>query len=106
MSLSDLLHEAVLRAPTGARPCPPSVPLLAFLAGVMRSLCGGQWRHHRRQDYLLVSQSSAGEFGPTLTADAFGYHACNKIAEVQILEGAANVVARLQLTHCRQHLRG
>jgi RNA polymerase sigma-70 factor (ECF subfamily) len=39
MSWSDLLHEAVLRALTGARPWPPGVPLLAFLAGVMRSLC-------------------------------------------------------------------
>jgi len=39
MSCSDLLHEAVLRALTGARPWPPGVPLLAFLAGVMRSLC-------------------------------------------------------------------
>jgi hypothetical protein len=38
MSWSDLLHEAVLRALTGARPWPPGVPLLAFLAGVMRSL--------------------------------------------------------------------
>src|SRR5262249_5101059 len=28
MSWSDLLHEAVLRALTGARPWPPSVPLL------------------------------------------------------------------------------
>ena len=37
MSWSDLLHEAVLRALTGARPWPPGVPLLAFLAGVMRS---------------------------------------------------------------------
>jgi RNA polymerase sigma-70 factor (ECF subfamily) len=50
MSWSDLLHEAVLRALTGARPWPPGVPLLAFLAGVMRSLCDEQWRRHRRQD--------------------------------------------------------
>ena len=32
MSWSDLLHEAVLRVLTGARPWPPGVPLLAFLA--------------------------------------------------------------------------
>ena len=37
MSWSDLLHEAVLRALMGARPWPPGVSLLAFLAGVMRS---------------------------------------------------------------------
>ena len=52
MSWSDLLHEAVLRALTGARPWPPGVPLLAFLAGVMRSLCDEQWRRHRRQAHL------------------------------------------------------
>jgi DNA-directed RNA polymerase specialized sigma24 family protein len=52
MSWSDLLHEAVLRALTGARPWPPGVPLLAFLGGVMRSLCDEEWRRHRRQDHL------------------------------------------------------
>ena len=51
-SWSDLLHEAVLRALTGARPWPPGVPLLAFLAGVMRSLCDEQWRRHRREKAL------------------------------------------------------
>jgi RNA polymerase sigma-70 factor (ECF subfamily) len=54
MSWSDLLHEAVLRALTGARPWPPGVPLLAFLAGVMRSICDEQWRRHRRQHDLLT----------------------------------------------------
>src|SRR5215469_17670656 len=54
MSWSDLLHEAVLRALTGARPWPPAVPLLAFLAGVMRSLCDEQWRCHRRQNHLPI----------------------------------------------------
>ena len=38
MSWPDLLHEAVLRALTGARTWPIGVPLLGFLAGVMRSL--------------------------------------------------------------------
>ena len=48
-SWSDLLHEAMLRALAGARPWPHGVPLLAFLAGVMRSLCDEQWRRHRRE---------------------------------------------------------
>jgi DNA-directed RNA polymerase specialized sigma24 family protein len=53
MSWSDLLHEAMLRALTGARPWPPGVPLVAFLAGVMRSLCEEEWRRHRRRlDHL------------------------------------------------------
>jgi RNA polymerase sigma-70 factor (ECF subfamily) len=58
MSWSDLLHEAILRALTGARPWPPGVPLLAFLAGVMRSLCDEQWRRHRRQDRLPALHDS------------------------------------------------
>ena len=64
MSWSDLLHEAVLRALTGARPWPPGVPLLAFLAGVMRSLCDEQWRRHRRQHDLLGRHDSGGADDP------------------------------------------
>jgi DNA-directed RNA polymerase specialized sigma24 family protein len=64
MSWSDLLHEAVLRALTGARPWPPGVPLLAFLAGVMRSLCDEQWRRRRRQDYLPTAHDSDGADDP------------------------------------------
>jgi RNA polymerase sigma-70 factor (ECF subfamily) len=47
---SDLLHEAVLRALAGTRPWPSGVPLLAFLAGIMRSLCSEQWRLRVRQE--------------------------------------------------------
>jgi DNA-directed RNA polymerase specialized sigma24 family protein len=66
MSWSDLLHEAVLRALTGARPWPPGVPLLAFLAGIMRSLCDEQWRRYRRQNYLPTphDSSSRSPVGP------------------------------------------
>ena len=64
MSWSDLLHEAVLRALTGARPWPPGVSLLAFLAGVMRSLCDEQWRRHRRQDRLSILRGSGGADDP------------------------------------------
>ena len=53
VSWSDLLHEAVLRALEGTRRWPPSVPLLAFLAGIMRSLCDEQWRRRRRENLLL-----------------------------------------------------
>ena len=52
MSWSDLLHEAVLRALAGTRPWPPGVPLVAFLAGVMRSLCDEQWRRQRLQELV------------------------------------------------------
>lgn len=56
LSWSDLLHEAVLRALAGTRPWPPEVPLVAFLAGVMRSLCDEQWRRRRLQDTLPASE--------------------------------------------------
>ena len=64
MTWSDLLHEAVLRALAGARPWPAGVPLLAFLAGVMRSLCDEQWRHHRREDDLPTSHDGGGADDP------------------------------------------
>ena len=64
MSWSDLLHEAVLRALTGARPWPPGVPLLAFLAGIMRSLCDEQWRRHRRQHDLPTPHDNGGADDP------------------------------------------
>jgi len=64
MSWSDLLHEAVLRALTGTRPWPPGVSLLAFLAGVMRSLCDEQWRRHRREDRLHILHGSGGADDP------------------------------------------
>src|SRR6516162_2527251 len=60
MSWSDLLHEAVLRALTGAQPWPPGVSLLAFLAGVMRSIGDEQWRRHRRQ-HDLPAPGDGGE---------------------------------------------
>jgi len=60
MSWSDLLHEAVLRALTGARPWPPGVSLLAFLAVVMRSIGDEQWRRHRRQ-HDLPAPGDGGE---------------------------------------------
>ena len=72
MSWSDLLHEAVLRALTGARPWPPAVPLLAFLAGVMRSLCDEQWRRHRRQEHLPILHGGGGADDPERTLRGAG----------------------------------
>lgn len=56
---SDLLHEAMLRALEGTRRWPPGVPLLAFLAGIMRSLCDEQWRRRRREGLLLQADGTA-----------------------------------------------
>lgn len=51
---SDLLHEALARALDGSRQWPPGVPLLAFLAGVMRSICDEIWRRRRREAELVT----------------------------------------------------
>jgi DNA-directed RNA polymerase specialized sigma24 family protein len=80
MSWSDLLHDAVLRALTGVRPWPPGVPLLAFLAGVMRSLCDEQWRHHRRRDHLPTPPGSGGVDDPERA-----YAAAEALAAIQRL---------------------
>lgn len=51
---SDLLHEALARALDGSRQWPPGVPLLAFLAGVMRSICHETWRRRGREPELVA----------------------------------------------------
>jgi DNA-directed RNA polymerase specialized sigma24 family protein len=48
----DILNETIVRVLDGSRPWPRRVPLLAFLSGVMRSICDDQWRKARRE--LLV----------------------------------------------------
>ena len=46
---ADVLNEAIVRVLDGSRPWPPEVPLLAFLSGVMRSICDDHWRRARRE---------------------------------------------------------
>lgn len=46
---ADILNEAIVRVLDGTRPWPPHVPLLAFLSGVMRSICDDLWRRARRE---------------------------------------------------------
>ncbi|WP_246229805.1 RNA polymerase sigma factor [Bradyrhizobium cytisi] len=53
---SDILHEAIARVLDGSRPWPPDVPILAFLSGVMRSICNDHWRRARLEQRLLVSR--------------------------------------------------
>lgn len=67
---SDLLHEAMLRALEGTRRWPPGVPLLAFLAGIMRSLCDEQWRRRRREGSVLPSDNTAAAMMPGVSSDA------------------------------------
>jgi DNA-directed RNA polymerase specialized sigma24 family protein len=60
---SDLLHEAVLRALEGTRRWPEQVPVVVFLAGIMRSLADEHWRQHRMRAALFAAPD-------TDTADA------------------------------------
>lgn len=53
---SDILHEAIARVLDGSRSWPPGVPILAFLSGVMRSICNDHWRRARLEQRLLVSR--------------------------------------------------
>jgi len=46
---SDLLQEAFARVLDGSRRRPEDVPLVAFLAGVMRSIKTEHWRRARRE---------------------------------------------------------
>jgi len=46
---ADVLNEAIVRVLDGSRPWPAGVPLLAFLSGIMRSICDDHWRRLRRE---------------------------------------------------------
>ena len=74
---SDLLQEAIARVLDGSRPKPEGVPVVAFLAGVMRSIKTDHWRRDRRKarqlPKLLVDMAAddrADAFNPehSLTA--------------------------------------
>ena len=51
---ADVLHEAIARALDGSRKWPPGVPILAFLSGIMRSICDDHWRRVRRELEVFV----------------------------------------------------
>ncbi|MFH0301875.1 hypothetical protein AAFX91_32665 [Bradyrhizobium sp. 31Argb] len=58
---SDILHEAIARVLDGSRPWPPEVPIVAFLSGVMRSICNDHWRRARLEQRLLVSRDDPNQ---------------------------------------------
>ncbi len=68
LSWADVLQEAIARALDGSRKWPPGVSILAFLSGVMRSICNDHWRHEVRESRVLVrgadaADAPAGEVG-------------------------------------------
>ncbi len=95
MAWSDLLHEAVLRALEGTRRWPPGVPLLAFLAGIMRSLCNEQWRHRRRESSPLPPEDTAAA-GTACDADPErAYAAAEALAAVDRLFASDTVALKV-----------
>jgi DNA-directed RNA polymerase specialized sigma24 family protein len=54
LTWADLVNEAIARALDGSRRWPPGVRLVAFLSGVMRSICDDHWRRVRRDHELFV----------------------------------------------------
>jgi RNA polymerase sigma-70 factor (ECF subfamily) len=70
MQWTDLLNEAVLRALNGTRHWPESVPVIVFLAGVMRSLAEEQWRQHRARVALFQPRFETGNDADDDPADA------------------------------------
>jgi len=58
---ADVLHEAITRALDGSRKWPPDVPILAFLSGIMRSICDDQWRRARREIEVFVRDADLVE---------------------------------------------
>lgn len=83
----DLLQEAITRAITGTRQLPEGVTMVAFLAGVMRSLRSEHWRRTRRE-------SGAA---PTLLID----HASDHSREIDLYDAASDpertLIARQEL---------
>jgi hypothetical protein len=60
MGWSDVLHEAIVRALSGARRWPAGVPILAFLSGIMRSICEDQWRRDKLELDIFASDRHLG----------------------------------------------
>lgn len=58
MQWTDLLHEAVARALEGSRRWPEQVPVVVFLAGIMRSLADEHWRQQRMRAALFAGPAA------------------------------------------------
>src|SRR5262252_211555 len=61
LSWSDVLHEAIARALDGSRKWPRGIPILAFLSGVMRSICEDQWRRERLEHEVLAREVDSAD---------------------------------------------
>jgi RNA polymerase sigma-70 factor (ECF subfamily) len=64
----ELLNEALVRALDGTRAWPPDVPLIAFLAGIMRSLADARAAERRRLAELALGGDALPPVAPTESA--------------------------------------
>src|SRR5262249_12400462 len=60
---ADVMHEAITRALDGSRRWPAGISILAFLSGVMRSICDDHWRFEVREARVIVRNAAAAELG-------------------------------------------
>ena len=98
----ELLNEALLRALDGSRRWPEGVPLLTFIAGIMRSLVDGRVDQRRR----LVEHALAGrELTPAAPAD-MQLHARQCLAAIAQFFAADTDVLTLIAALARQYLGG
>ena len=96
----ELLNEALLRALDGSRRWPEGVPLLAFIAGVMRSLVDGRAQERRR----LVERALAVGQPPAAPAPDDRLHARQCLAAiVKFFAGDPDVLALIAAL-AQQHL--
>lgn len=66
----DMLQEALTRILTGSRPQPEGVPIVAFVAGILRSLRADHWRRAKREsgdDQLHIDHRRDETLGVELT---------------------------------------
>ncbi len=61
LSWADVLQEAIARALGGSRKWPSGVPILAFLSGVMRSICDDHRRNQVREARVIVRSADAAD---------------------------------------------
>jgi RNA polymerase sigma-70 factor (ECF subfamily) len=115
---ADVLHEAIVRVLDGSRVWPFGVPILAFLSGVMRSICHDYWRRVRHEQRLLISRDDQSRDGLTVDpmdeladpervavgvaglADVFRLFAVDPVA-LKIIDGMANGLAAKDI--CRTY---
>jgi len=97
----ELLNEALLRALDGSRRWPEGVPLLAFIAGIMRSLVDLRMHERRR----FAERAVIGGESTIAPPDA-QLHARQCLAAIaQFFAGDPDVLA-LIVALARQHLGG